>query len=41
MMGWRRVCIWFYVRGFNPDDYRITHTINRKRVSPATSLSKR
>jgi hypothetical protein len=41
MIVWRRVCIWFFIRGFNPEDYRIADTINRKRVSPATSLSKR
>ena len=38
MIVWRRVCIWFYVRGFDPEHYRIAGTIDRKRVSPATSL---
>ena len=40
MIVWRRFCLWFYVRGFDPEDYRIGDIINRKRVSPATSLSK-
>jgi len=41
MIGWRRVCIWFYVRGFDPGAYGIAETIERKRISPATGLFKR
>jgi hypothetical protein len=28
MIVWRRVCIWFYVRGFDPENYRIAAAIS-------------
>jgi hypothetical protein len=28
MIVWRLVCVWFYVRGFDPEGYRIADAID-------------
>jgi hypothetical protein len=39
MIVWRRVCMWFYVRGFNPERYRLAEVMTR--ISQANGLSRR
>jgi hypothetical protein len=29
MIVWRRVCMWFYVRGFDPEGYPLAEAITR------------
>jgi hypothetical protein len=40
MIAWRRVCSWFYVRGFDPERYRVTDAIHDKKLSRVINLSK-